>query len=218
MVSSLGAGHGPQLTLQTFALVGTARGVVPGPVASFEVADAGGRPAHTYAVTISWGDDSTTRGTVVAVRPGGYLVEGAHVYAHPGNYTLTVHLYAATGARASTANRVTVFAAALCPKGSAAKGHNCIGDVALPSGCVLRGAKVRVSIPSATRIASVHYMIDGRRRQVAGRGPMFTAAIDTRTLTSGTHRLTAHIAFRSGRPRALVKTRKFAVCQALPTR
>jgi hypothetical protein len=202
------------LTLQTFALVGTVRSVVPGPLAAFED-PTGGLATRAYSATISWGDHSSTKGTVVAGKSGSFLVDGEHAYLHPGNYTLTVSVDGVTGASAASSNRVTVFAAAVCPKHAAATGHNCIGDVELPSGCLAPGAKLRVSIPAARNIAAVTYTIDGPGGRTRGRGRTFAAALPTQGLSGGTHHLRAHIRFKSGRPPALVKTRPFAVCSAL---
>jgi adhesin/invasin len=203
-----------QLTLQTFALVGTVRAVVPGPLAAFQD-PTGGLAAGAYTATISWGDHSSTKGTVVAGKSGSFLIDGEHAYLHSGNYTLTVSVDGATGASAASANRVTVFAADVCPKHVGATSHNCIGDVELPSGCVAPGAKLRVSIPAASNIAGVTYTIGGAGGRTRGRGRTFAAALPTQGLSGGTHHLSAHIRFRSGRPRVLVKTRPFAVCAVL---
>ena len=200
------------LSVQAFALVGTVGGIVPGPVASFSQPGASYAAPGSYAVTISWGDGSSSPGSVLPGKSGGYLVEGSHAYSRSGNYSLTVRVQAATGATAVSVNRVSVFAAAVCPKGSGAKGHNCLGDISLPAGCLTPGAKLRVSIPSAHGIRRVSYSIAGGQRSINGSGRRFAAALPTTGLASGAHNLTARITFRSGHPPKLSKTRPFAIC------
>jgi hypothetical protein len=200
------------LSLQTFALVGTVRSIIPGPIASFVDPADPGTPASAYSATIAWGDGRSSHGTAVANKGGGYVVAATHAYAKAGNYTITVRVNAAAGATAAATNRVSVFAAAVCPKGSVRKGHNCLGDIALPAGCVFRGDKVRVSLPPTPNIAGVRYVIDHKHKPVRGQGPRFRAALPTAGLPSGTHSLSAQITFTSGKPRTLSKTRTFAVC------
>jgi hypothetical protein len=200
------------LTVQAYALVGTTGSIVPGPVASFSQYGASHASPGSYSATISWGDGTSTQGAVLQGRLGNYLVDASHAYAKVGNYTLAVRVTAATGAAAQSTNRVSVFAAAVCPKASAAKGRNCLGEISLPAGCLAPGAGLHVAIPPTGNIRSVHYAIDDRTRWIAGAGPRFAASLPTAGLTGGTHRLTARIAFRSGRPPRLAKTRRFAIC------
>jgi hypothetical protein len=200
------------LAVQAYALVGTVGGVVPGPIASFSQPGASHAVPGGYSAAISWGDGTTGRGGVIAGRSGGYLVDASHAYARPGNYSLTVRVTARTGATAQSTNRVSVFAAAVCPKGSAAKGHNCLGQISLPAGCLAAGSKLRVSIPSPLGIRRVSYSIDRGGKAIGGSGRRFVAALPTAGLTSGTHHLTARITFRSGHPPRASKTRPFAIC------
>ena len=200
------------LAVQAYALVGLTASIVPGPVASFSQSGEAGVGPGSYTATISWGDGSHSRGSVIVRHPGGYLVNGAHAYAKRGNYTVAVRVTAASGASSVGTNRVSVFTAAVCPKGSAARHQNCLGDVALPSGCVAPGTSLRLAIPSAGTIASVGYVIDHGSKFVEGRGRRFAAALSTVGLKSGTHRLIARVTYRTGRPRRLYKDRSFAVC------
>jgi hypothetical protein len=200
------------LQLQAFPLIGIVRSVVPGPIASVSDPADATNPRAKYSVKIGWGDGSTSRSTVVTRRPGRFLVNANHVYVKRGNYTLTVHVRAAAGASATSRNRVSVFAAAVCPKGSAAGGHNCLGEIVLPAGCVLPGHKLRVSIPSPANIARVRYTIDKQTKTSAGTGRRFGAALSTTGLNGGTHHLTTRIRYRSGVPSIISQTRKFAVC------
>jgi hypothetical protein len=200
------------LTLRTFALVGTVRSVVPGPVASFSDPGDVTAPPGGYTATISWGDHKTRRGRVVAGAPGSYFITAAHVYRRAGNYTLTVQLAAATGATAEDENRVSVFTAKTCPKGSSPRGRNCLGDISLPSGCIFAGDPLPVAIKQGADVADVFYTIDQGGRPVRGVGAEFAAKLGTAALKSGTHHLTARFTFRSGRPPKLSTTRPFAIC------
>jgi hypothetical protein len=195
--------------LQAFALVGTVRSVLPGPVGS--LAGDGSLPARAYTATISWGDRSTSRGRLVSGGGGGFLVQANHVYSQPGSYTITLRVLTSTGASAMSTNRVSVFTAGVC-RGHGKGGHNCLGQISLPSGCVIQPARLKVAIPAASQIAGVRYSIDGDPRQVHGSGPHFSAALPTTGLRRGAHRLTAHITLRAGHPQHLIKTRPFAVC------
>jgi PKD domain len=200
------------LTVQAFALVGTVGGIVPGPVASFSQPGAPNSTPGTYSATVSWGDGTSRPAEVIAGRAGSYLVNASHAYTRPGDYSLTVRVTAATGAAAQSTNRVSVFAAAVCPKGSAARGHNCLGQISLPAGCLAPGSKLHVSIPSPHGIRRVSYSIDNRGKAIGGSGSRFAAALPTDGLASGGHSLTARITFRSGHPPMLAKTRQFAIC------
>jgi hypothetical protein len=195
--------------LQAFALVGTVRSVLPGPVGS--LAGDGSLPARAYTATISWGDRSTSQGRLVSGGGGGFLVQANHVYTLPGSYTITIRVLTSTGASAVSTNRVSVFTAGVC-RGHGKGGHNCLGQISLPAGCVIQPGRLKVGIPAASQIAGVRYSVDGDPRQVRGSGPHFSAALPTAGLHRGTHRLTAHITLLAGHPRHLVKTRAFAVC------
>jgi PKD repeat protein len=199
------------VAIQAFALVGATGSVVPGPVASFDQPGDPGAP-QTYVATIAWGDRSTGHGRVAADGLSGFFVNAAHAYARPGSYTITVRVTSAAGASAVSTNRVTVFSAKVCPKGSSEHGHNCLGDIQLAPGCVFAGPKLHVTIPRDAGVVSIRYSVDRRPTSFRGRGPRFAAAVPTAGLRSGTHRLTARITFRTGMPRTLLKTRPFAVC------
>jgi YD repeat-containing protein len=68
---------------------GTEGQAVDAVVATFT--DAAQEPADGYAATIDWGDGSaTSSGTVVQLADGTYQVQGNHVYADEGQYTLSV--------------------------------------------------------------------------------------------------------------------------------
>lgn len=213
-LAAMSAAVGPvidaPLSVQAFALVGTVGSVIPGPIAS--LADAGDRimPPGGYRVLIRWGDGRTGHGRVVVGPAGTYLVNAAHVYARQGSYSVTVRASAPAGASATSTNRVSVFAAAVCPKRASARGRNCVGQVVVRSGCIFRPRKLKVSIKGADSIAGVRYYLDRSRRRFGGIGPSFTAFLPTAGLSSGTHRLTAVFSLRSGKVRAVSRT--VAIC------
>jgi hypothetical protein len=56
-----------------------------------------GNPAGSYTVTIAWGDNTTSTGTVTVAGPGRFFITGSHVYAAAGNYTIAVTVTSADG-------------------------------------------------------------------------------------------------------------------------
>jgi hypothetical protein len=74
-----------------------------GVVATFSDTDPG-RTVADYTATIAWGDGTVTTGTVVAAGRNGFSVRGAHTYAQPGVYQLTITTSDVGG---STATAVT---------------------------------------------------------------------------------------------------------------
>jgi hypothetical protein len=60
-----------------------------------------------FAATINWGDGTSTAGTVVA-QNGSFAVEGAHTYAHDGQYTVGVSVNDVGGSAATTTSTATI--------------------------------------------------------------------------------------------------------------
>jgi PKD repeat protein len=69
--------------------------------------------ASDFTATIDWGDGTSTTGTVVAQSTGGFAVDGVHVYADEGKYTVGVTIKDIGGAIASTTSTATVADASL---------------------------------------------------------------------------------------------------------
>ena len=88
-----------------------------GQVASFMDGDPGGAVSD-YSATITWGDQTTSAGTIAANGSGGFAVSGSHVYAEEGAYTVTVTIRDAGGATASATSSASVADAALTATGS----------------------------------------------------------------------------------------------------
>jgi hypothetical protein len=80
-------------------------------VASFTDANPGARAAD-FSATITWGDGSTSAGTVVA-SGGGFDVQGAHTYATAGNFPLAVVIKDVGGSRLNFSGSAVVNDAAL---------------------------------------------------------------------------------------------------------
>jgi streptogramin lyase len=97
----------------------TATVAFSGPVATFTDADTSAVPGD-YAVTIDWGDGSTTGGPVAAVsgKPGSFTVSGTHVYTAAGSDLVQVAITdtntttSVGGSTATISIPVTVAAAA----------------------------------------------------------------------------------------------------------
>jgi hypothetical protein len=86
-----------------------------GVVATFTDADTRANPVGTYAATISWGDGSTTLGTVTsatALQVTTYSVSGTHAYS-AGNFSVSVTIHDIGGSVASAAQVVRVTDAAI---------------------------------------------------------------------------------------------------------
>src|SRR5580704_14776217 len=69
--------------------------------------------ASDFTATIDWGDGTSTTGTVVAQSTGGFAVDGVHVYADEGKYTVGVTIKDIGGAIAITTSTATVADASL---------------------------------------------------------------------------------------------------------
>ena len=77
------------LTAGTLTVGPGVAGVTPAPL-TFAFTDANtAAPASDFTATISWGDSSTSAGTVAASGTG-FTVQGNHLYTHSGSYTVTV--------------------------------------------------------------------------------------------------------------------------------
>ena len=88
-----------------------------GAVASFTDADPNGA-ASDFTATISWGDQTTSAGTVAANGSGGFSVSGTHTYIEEGSYAVTVTVSDAGGAAASATSSASVTDAAIAATGT----------------------------------------------------------------------------------------------------
>jgi phospholipase C len=81
--------------------------VFDGPVATFT--DAAGTGSVTeYSATISWGDGSTSTGTISPNGTSGFSVTGGHTYLLAGTYSFSVFIQDAGGASALASGQTTV--------------------------------------------------------------------------------------------------------------
>jgi hypothetical protein len=88
-----------------------------GAVASFADADPKGA-ATDYAATISWGDGSSSPGTISANASGGFTVTATHTYAEEGPFAITVSIADGGGASTSASGAASVADAALTAAGN----------------------------------------------------------------------------------------------------
>ena len=102
-----------------------------GAVASFTDADPNG-VAGDYTATVSWGDQTTSTGTISANGSGGFAVSGSHSYAEEGTYTLAVTVSDAVASASTTgsAGAVDASLSALGAAVSATEGASFNGTVA----------------------------------------------------------------------------------------
>ncbi|HWC66681.1 MAG TPA: PKD domain-containing protein, partial [Acidimicrobiales bacterium] len=66
----------------------------------------------THAVTILWGDSTSSAGTIMALAGGGFAIAGSHVYADDGNYVVTVRVTDDDGGAGEDTLAITVDNAA----------------------------------------------------------------------------------------------------------
>jgi uncharacterized delta-60 repeat protein len=92
---------------------GNATAQVPfkGDVATFTTADSNLKPGQ-FAVTINWGDHTTSNGTVVTHTGGGFDVTGSHTYAAIGSYSPSVTINGPMATSATRKAAITVKYAA----------------------------------------------------------------------------------------------------------
>ncbi len=104
------------LSATSGAVAGTAGTPVSGVVAHFNDADPN-RAATDFTATITWGDGSSTSGTVQA-SGAGFDVSGSHTYGSSGSYSLTVAINDAGGATVNASGSAAIGARST-PAGSA---------------------------------------------------------------------------------------------------
>jgi hypothetical protein len=85
------------------SVTGTESAAVSGTLASFTDPDPAARAAE-YAASVSWGDGTSTAGTISGPTGGPFTVTGSHAYGDEGSYPITVTI-TDTG---NTANSATV--------------------------------------------------------------------------------------------------------------
>jgi len=101
-------------------------------VASFSDADPAGT-ATDYSATISWGDGSSSAGTITANASGGFDVSGSHTFAEGGNPAVSVNVTDAGGGAATATSTATIGDPALTASAvniSATEGASFAGMVA----------------------------------------------------------------------------------------
>jgi hypothetical protein len=76
-------------------------------LASFTDADPSA-PLSDYKATITWGNGTTSAGTIAVDAQGGYCVSGGHTYATAGTYAVTVLVTDAGGSSATVATSLAV--------------------------------------------------------------------------------------------------------------
>jgi hypothetical protein len=70
-------------------------------------------PLGDFGATITWGDGSTSAGTIAAAAGGGFTVSGSHTYADANTYPVGVTITDVGGSKATAAGSATVADAAL---------------------------------------------------------------------------------------------------------
>jgi hypothetical protein len=88
-----------------------------GTVASFQDANSAANLAD-FSATISWGDGSSSPGTITPNLSGGYLVSGSHIYNAEGAHSFSVTITDDGGATATVNGTASVAEAALSANGT----------------------------------------------------------------------------------------------------
>ena len=78
-------------------------------IAHFADADPGGA-APDYAVTVHWGDGTSSPGTVTASSSGGFDVSGTHAYAGTGSFAISVNITDTGGSTATATSSAVIDA------------------------------------------------------------------------------------------------------------
>ncbi len=81
-----------QITVSKRSLTATEGAPFSGTVASFTDPDPNGT-ASEYLATITWGDGSSSAGTVIGVDGGPFVVTGTHTYSEEGSYPASVFVH-----------------------------------------------------------------------------------------------------------------------------
>ena len=97
------------------SLTGTEGATIDATLATFTDANPNAN-VKDFTATITWGDGSTSLGTVLAT-DSGFAVEGAHSYADEGSYPITVAIKDIGGSIASTIDAATIGDAELSATG-----------------------------------------------------------------------------------------------------
>jgi len=92
------------------ACLATSTLVYNGPTATFTDAAGPGGTLSDFTATISWGDGSSSAGTVSGPNGGPYTVSGSHPYASTGPFTITTTINDAGGSMATTSCSTLAFA------------------------------------------------------------------------------------------------------------
>jgi len=109
----------PRIAAAGSEIAGVEGSTASGIVATFVDPDAAAT-ADEYAATVEWGDGTaSSAGTIVAVEPGTFRVEGAHVYTEEDIYAVTITIVDVDNAynTASASTTATVADAPLAARG-----------------------------------------------------------------------------------------------------
>ncbi len=96
----------PLLT-ETYVPVVSTKSIDARTIVRFEDADPKGQPSD-YAITIDWGDGTTSAGTAEPSRLGGFDVVGTHTYSSYGKYLATVQIDDKGGSKLTLTNNIYV--------------------------------------------------------------------------------------------------------------
>jgi hypothetical protein len=100
------------LTATGIPVAATEGSAFSGVVATFTDANPNA-PSNDFMATITWGDGSTSAGTITANASGGFSVTGSHTYAEEGSYAAGVQINDLGGASTGASTAAAVADAAL---------------------------------------------------------------------------------------------------------
>jgi hypothetical protein len=106
------------LTASGVNVAATEGAVFSGAVATFTDANPSGTVSD-FTASISWGDTTSSSGTVVANASGGFTVTGTHTYSEEGTYSISVAIVDVGGSSSAANSIATVADAALHSQGLA---------------------------------------------------------------------------------------------------
>jgi hypothetical protein len=151
-----------------------------GKVASFTDDDPNGTVSD-YTASISWGDGSTSTGTVTT----GFNVSGQHKYKKAGKYTVTVTIKDVGGSTVTVTSTITI------PSNKPAARRGTARLTGVPAACTLRGFRVQVK---GKRISAVNFVLGSNRlkSRTVKKGKQYSTVV---SLSPGKHQLTVKVKF-----------------------
>ncbi|MFI5313083.1 MAG: hypothetical protein ACHQ06_02855, partial [Candidatus Dormibacteria bacterium] len=144
------------MTLSATSISGGEGTPISGVVATFSD-NLGADPAANYAATITWGDGTSSPGTVASAGGTNYTISASHVYGDEGSYPLTVGVTDTDGYQASGGATATIADAPVSDSFTGQFGISFAAAGDPFQGVVGRFVDTNQSAPAAAMTASINW-------------------------------------------------------------